>query len=95
MYNPDVCDFSGTHISRSEITDPTIHVECPQCGARRKIPAKLCFDDCIVYPRHAPLDRGSSRNVKHWRRCFDGAWFMVEKYEVAKWVIQVLSTFDT
>lgn len=67
------CQWSGMEV-RARI-DPSIPVECPECGAIRRIPGNHVWSDMFIYPPH---DEPENRRLRrHWQRV-NGVWTIVE-----------------
>lgn len=67
------CHFSGEEIYIS--IDPSIPVECPDCGAIRTIQGKYIYSDMIKYPSHNKADMVRVR--KCYRRV-NRSWILEE-----------------
>lgn len=67
------CQYSGMEIAAH--IDPSLPVECPVCGAIRKIPGKHVWSDMFKYPSHKEPDGAVSRRRY---KCINGVWKIVE-----------------
>lgn len=68
------CSFSGMDVAAH--IDPSIPVECPECGAIRTIPSKQVWSDLFKYPSHKQAD------FVRQRRCYrriGGTWQIVSE----------------
>lgn len=76
------CEFSHRQVQAR--IDSSLPVECPECGAVRKIPGRDVYSDGFTYPPHQTLD-GTARLRKRYKRRYDvwgmAAWYVVEADE--------------
>jgi len=68
------CPFSGTDVYTS--IDHSIPVECPLCGATKKISGTQVWSNMFVYPSHYQPDGGRLR--KRYKRQVNMLWKIVE-----------------
>ena len=68
------CSYGGREIAAS--IDPSVPVECPQCGAIRIVPRRGVWDDMFVFPVHKEVE-GGARARRCYRLHVSGNWEIV------------------